>query len=197
MCYVDRAVIDQRVRPHLQGFLEPVGRGLAHIGVTPTYVTLTGLAIAVGGSVVIGTGELLTGGLIALAGAAVDGFDGSVARASGRVSDRGAFLDATVDRLGEIAVLTGLAVSQRGGARILLLTLLALGGAMMIPYIRAKAEALGVDGRGGLMGRAERVILLTAGLVTGWVEPMLWVMVVSTWFTAGQRFWSTYRNSET
>lgn len=197
MWYVGPAVIDQRVRPHLQGFLEPVGRGLARIGVTPTYVTLTGLAVAVAGSVVIGTGELLTGGLIALAGAAIDGFDGSVARASGRVSDRGAFLDATVDRLGEIAVLTGLSVSQRGDARILLLALLSLGGAMMIPYIRAKAESLGVDGRGGLMGRAERVILLTAGLVTGWVEPMLWAMVVTTWFTAGQRFWSTYRTAET
>ena len=68
------------------------------------------------------------------------------------------------------------------------------GGALLIPYIRAKAENLGVDGRGGILGRAERVILATVGAMTGLVEPMLWVFLVVAWFTVGQRFMSTYRD---
>jgi CDP-diacylglycerol---glycerol-3-phosphate 3-phosphatidyltransferase len=189
-------MIDMRVRPRVQGILEPIGRFLAKIGVTPTFMTLFGLAVAVVGAVLIGAGEIITGAVVALAGSALDGLDGSVARASGRVTKRGAFLDATVDRLGEIAVLTGLAVSQRGEVRILLLSLLALGGSLLIPYMRSKAESLGLDGRGGLMGRAERVILVTLGMLTGLIEPMLWVFVATAWFTAGQRFWATYDQIE-
>lgn len=190
------AVIDMRVRPRVQKFLEPLGRALTRLGVTPTFVTLLGLTIGIIGAVIIGNGSLVIGGLVALAGAAVDGLDGTVARASNRVTARGAFLDAAVDRVGEIAVLAGLAISQRENARILLLVLLTMGGALLIPYMRAKAEAVGLDGRGGVMGRAERVILVTLGLITGFVEQMLWVMVVLNWFTVGQRFWATYRRIE-
>jgi len=186
-------MIDQRLRPHLHGILEPIGRSLVKIGVTPTAMTVFGLLVAISGSIVIGFGELFWGGLIALAGSAIDGLDGSVARASDRVTARGAYLDAIFDRIGEISILTGLAVSQRTDARILLLSILAMGGALMIPYIRSKAEELGVDGKGGILGRAERVILVTAGAMTGLVEPMLWVFMVVAWFTVGQRFSNTYQ----
>ena len=189
-------MIDMRVRPRVQGILEPIGRFLARIGVTPTFITLFGLAVAIGGAVLIGTGLIIPGALVAFGGAALDGLDGAVARASNKVTVRGGFLDSTVDRLGEIAVLTGLAVSQRGEVRILLLSLLALGGSLLIPYMRSKAESLGLDGGGGLMGRAERVLLVTLGMLTGWIEPMLWVFVAASWFTAGQRFWSTYAQIE-
>lgn len=190
-------MIDMRVRPRVQGILEPIGRFLAKVGVSPTFMTLFGLTVAVVGSVMIGVGAIISGALVALLGSALDGLDGAVARASDRETARGAFLDATVDRLGEIAVLTGLAVSQRDQVRILLLTLLALGGSLLIPYMRSKAESVGLDGKGGLMGRAERIILVTLGMLTGWIEPMLWIFVAAAWFTAGQRFWSTYDQIKT
>ena len=189
-------MIDMRLRPRVQGIIEPIGRFLAKIGVTPTFMTLFGLVVAIAGAVLIGIGEIIAGALVALAGSALDGLDGSVARASGNVTARGGFLDATVDRLGEIGVLTGLAVSQRGEVRILLLSLLALAGSLLVPYMRSKAESVGLDGRGGLMGRAERVLLVTAGMLTGWIEPMLWIFVAAVWFTAGQRFWTTYDQIE-
>ena len=186
-------MIDQRLRPRLHGILEPIGKALVAVGFTPTVMTVLGLLVAIAGSVVIGFGELFWGGLIALAGSAIDGLDGSVARASNRVTVRGAYLDSIFDRIGEISILTGLAVSQRNDARILLLSILAMGGALMIPYIRSKAEELGIDGKGGILGRAERVILATGGAMTGLVEPMLWVFIVVAWFTVGQRFNSTYQ----
>lgn len=192
--YVDVLVIDTRVRPRIQGILGPIGKSLATVGVTPAAMTTFGLAVTIFGAIVIGSGRLALGALIALLGSAIDGLDGTVARAAGVVTPRGAYLDAGSDRIGEIAGFAGLAVAMEGNARVLLLIVLSVGGAMLVPYLRAKAEAVGLDGRGGLMGRAERVILFALGLMTGLVEPMLWVMVVSVWFTAIHRFVSTYRN---
>ena len=186
-------VIDMRVRPQVTRFLEPIGRGLAALGVTPAAMTFLGLAVVVTGSVVIANDRLALGAGILLAGSLLDGLDGAVARASGQVSARGAFLDAAFDRLGEIAGFAGLAVAMVGEARVLLLIILSLGGAILVPYMRARAEAEGFDGRGGLMGRAERVILFSAGLIFGVVELMLWVFVISVWVTAVSRFWRTYR----
>lgn len=175
-------------------FLEPIGTVLASLGMTPAVMTFLGLSVAVAGSVVIANGDLALGAGMLLAGALLDGLDGAVARASDSVTAQGAFLDAAFDRLGEIAGFAGLAVAMVGDARVLLLIILSLGGAILVPYIRARAEAEGFDGRGGLMGRAERVILFSAGLIFGFVELMLWVFVVLVWLSAFTRFWKTYRS---
>ena len=190
-------MIDTRVRPHLQGILGPIGKFLAGLGVTPAAMTGFGLVVTIVGAVLIGMGDLAVGGAIALVGSALDGLDGTVARASGAVTDRGAFLDSASDRIGEIAAFAGLAVAMRGNGRALLLIVLSVGGAMLVPYLRGRTEALGVDGRTGLMGRAERVILFAVGLITGWVEPMLWAMVISVWLTAVYRFVTSYRSIQT
>ena len=65
---------------------------------------------------------------------------------------------------------------------------------MLVPYMRAKAEAEGLPGQGGLMGRPERLILFCLGLVTGYVEVMLWIFVVLVWLTAITRFLRSYRS---
>lgn len=160
-------------------------------------MTAFGLAVTIVGAVLIGLGFLVTGAFVALLGSALDGLDGTVARASGSVTARGAFLDAGSDRIGEIACFAGLAVAMVGSARILLLIVLSMGGAMLVPYLRAKAESVGLQGNGGFMGRAERVLLFFLGLVTGLVEPMLWLMTVTVWYTAIHRFVSTYRRIAT
>ena len=185
-----------RVRPRVTRFLEPIGKALASIGVTPTVITFSGLAVVIVGSVMIATGLPRSGAAVVLGGALLDGLDGSVARASGLVSARGAFLDSAFDRVGEIAAFAGLGFLRAGQPRELLLIVLAIGGAMLVPYMRARAEAEGFDGRGGLMGRAERVLLFSLGLILGVVEPMLWVFVVLVWLTALVRFIHTYRSFE-
>nr|PZN32365.1 MAG: CDP-alcohol phosphatidyltransferase family protein [Actinomycetota bacterium] len=187
-------VIDTRVRPRVTRFLEPIGRGLSRIGMTATAMTVLGLAVVVVGAFLIARGRLVPGAVVVLLGSCLDGLDGAVARASNSVTERGAFLDAAFDRLGEIAAFSALAVAHAGEPRILLLIVLGLGGAMLVPYMRARAEANGLDGRGGLMGRAERIILFCLGLILGQVEPMLWVFVVLVWFTAVDRFWRSYRS---
>jgi CDP-diacylglycerol--glycerol-3-phosphate 3-phosphatidyltransferase len=190
-------LIDMRVRPRLQWLLQPIGRNLARTGLTPTMLTFSGLGVTVAGAAVIGLGRPALGAGVAAFGSALDGLDGSVARATGTESPRGAFVDAVADRLGEVAVFTGLAVAQAGSRRVVLLIVLALSGSLVVPYLRAKAESVGLNGSSGFMGRAERVILFSAGLLSGLVEPMLWVMVVATWITVAQRFFDTYRAFDT
>lgn len=183
-----------RVRPRVTRFLEPIGKALAAVGMTPAAMTFLGLAVVITGAVLIANGFLKTGATVVAIGSILDGLDGAVARASNKVTARGAFLDASLDRVGEIAAFAGLAVAFVDDARVLLLTVLAVGGAMLVPYMRARAEAEGFSGKGGLMGRAERIILFVAGLVLGYVEPMLWIFVVLVWLTAVLRFASTYRS---
>lgn len=192
-------VIDTRVRPRVTRFLEPIGKTLASAGVTPTFMTSIGLILVIGGSIVISTGAVRSGGVIVLVGSILDGLDGSVARAAGTVTGRGAYLDSVFDRVGEIAAFAGLGVavaSETGDEAVLLLIILAIGGAMLVPYIRSRAEVEGFNGKAGLMGRAERVLLFTVGLMTGFIEPMLWIFVVLVWLTALMRFIDTYRSFE-
>jgi phosphatidylglycerophosphate synthase len=171
-----------------------MGRGLARIGMTPTVMTVLGLALVLGGSVMVGMGRLVEGGSVIAIGSLLDGLDGAVARASGKVTARGAFLDAAFDRVGEISAFAGLAFAMEGDAGVLLLIVLALGGAILVPYMRARAEAEGLSGKGGLMGRTERLILFCAGLILGFVEVMLWIFVVLVWLTAFIRFSRSYRS---
>lgn len=175
-------------------YLDAIGRSLSKVGMTPAAMTALGLALVLAGSVMVATGRLVSGGWVIAVGSLLDGLDGAVARATGTVSAKGAFLDAAFDRVGEIATFGGLAFAMEGEARVLLLIVLAVGGAMLVPYMRAKAEAEGMEGQGGLMGRTERLILFCAGLIFGLVEVMLWIFVVLVWLTALIRFWRSYRS---
>jgi CDP-diacylglycerol--glycerol-3-phosphate 3-phosphatidyltransferase len=124
--------------------------------------------------------------------------DGAVAKASGTASPRGAFFDSVVDRVSDALLLGGVAwyldTTQPG--RVAVLPMAVLAASMLISYERAKAESLGFDARGGLMERAERLILLAFGLLfESLLVPVLWVMLVLTLFTAGQRFARVWRQA--
>ena len=187
-------MIEQRARGHIERYLDPIARVLVAARFTPMVVTIVGLLLVIGGAVLIGFSHYILGASIAALGSALDGLDGAVARLAGRASRRGAFLDSVSDRLGETAMWAGLAfavsedVSFSDDAVLALLCVLNLGASLLISYLRARAESVGADGRGGLMGRAERVILYTAGLVFSFVPVMLWVMAALTWMTVAQRF---------
>lgn len=194
-------MIDLRGRKRVAPILEPVAGGLARVGVTPAFVTILGLAVTVAGSVLIGTGFLIAGAVTAGLGVLLDALDGPLARRLGTASDRGAFLDTMSDRFGEIAIWVGLGAFLGDEPRLLVLCIVALALSLMVPYVRAKAEFAGLEGKGGWMGRAERMILILLGiLVAGFVpealEPVLWVFVVLTGFTVAQRIRGTWQQLE-
>ncbi len=191
-------MLDLKGRKRVAPILEPVAAALAKIGFTPAVVTIVGLVVTIAGAALMATGYLLAGALVAGAGVALDALDGPLARRLGTVSDRGAFLDTMSDRFGEIAIWVGLAVYLRGEPRLLVLCVVALAFSLLVPYVRAKAEVAGLEGRGGWMGRAERMILILLGaIVVGAgvpiMEPVLWVFVVLTGFTVLQRIRKTWQ----
>ena len=160
-----------RIRRTIEPAVALVGRGAVRTRIPATGWTLVGLLLAVlsGGAYagVLAGGQVLAG-LLLLASGLVDMIDGSVARLTGTVSAKGAFLDSTVDRLSEIAVFLGLLVGQGVSP---LWVFLALSFSMMVSYSRARGEALGVRMAGvGVGERAERILVLAAASLLGVAE---------------------------
>ena len=190
-------MIETWVRPRIDGALQVAGRILVGAGIRSTHLTLLGLLLTVGGAALIGDGRLLAGGVLVAVGSSIDALDGPVARERGTAGPRGAFLDSVTDRISETAMFAGLALAVAENEVLVALAAVSLGGSLITSYLRAKAERYRVDGPTGWVGRSERVILFCAGVITGWVAPMLWAMAVLTWWTAGQRFVATWRRLET
>lgn len=194
-------MLDLKGRKKAAPILEPIAAGLAKIGMTPAVVTIIGLAVTVGGAVVIASGRLFWGGLLAGTGVTLDALDGPLARRLGKTSARGAFLDTMSDRFGEIAVWVGVSVFLRDEPRLLVLCIVAMAFSLLVPYVRAKAEIAGLEGRGGWMGRAERMLLILFGMMAVGLglkvmEPLLWVFVVLTGLTVAQRIRKTWQQLE-
>lgn len=151
-------------------FSAPIARVLIAMRVTPNMITFAGFLVACLSAYIVSEGHLFIGGLVMLAGAIMDMFDGAVARMTGTASKFGAFFDSVMDRLGEAAVLFGLLVFYVRDAHTLgaYLAFGALVASIMVSYSRARAEGLGVEGDVGFMGRPERIVVLGAGLLIGY-----------------------------
>jgi len=160
--------IESRALPALwKGLMEwwvwlwgPVERACVRLGVPPNAITLASTAFAGIAAVLLASGRLSVGGWVYLFGASLDLVDGRVARAQGRSSTAGAFLDSTLDRVAELLVFAGLAIRFRDTAT-LYAVLAAAGASVLVSYARARGEALGAgrEASVGGMQRAERVVL--------------------------------------
>ena len=191
-------MFDKNLRVHVEKRLRPIGVNITRTGLSADHLTALGVVMAIGASVAIANGAL-RGGLLLLALTAVpDVLDGAVAKASGTASPRGAFFDSVADRFTDALLLGGVGwyLASEHGGHIAVLPLAVLGFSMLISYERAKAESLGYDARGGLMERAERLLALGFGLLfDSLLIPVLWVMLVLTAITAGQRFVNVWRQA--
>jgi CDP-diacylglycerol--glycerol-3-phosphate 3-phosphatidyltransferase len=189
-------MLDGRLRATVSRGLTPIGRGLERVGIGPDSLTLLGLLCSVVTAVLIASGHFMWATLALIISGLVDLLDGTVARTSGRASPRGAFFDSVIDRTSDALVFGGVAWYLAGdGSRLPVLAFAAAVLAMLISYERAKAEGLGYDARGGLMERAERMVMLGIGLVFDVLVPVLWIMVVLMAITSVQRFVQVWRQA--
>lgn len=191
-------MIDLKGRKKVAPILKPIAAFLAKLHFTPAVVTVLGLLFTIAGAVLIATDELVWGASIAAFGVVHDALDGPLTRHQGTASKLGAFLDTVSDRFGEIAIWIGLSAYLRADPRFLVLCVVGLGLSLLVPYVGAHAELVGFEGKGGSMGRAERMILILTGIgIVGLglkiIEPLLWVFVVLTGFTVVQRIWKTWQ----
>lgn len=150
---------------------QPLCNWLAGRRVNPNIVSFSGFLISAFSGMLYGAGYLFWGGIGILLAGTCDAVDGRLARQTGRDSSTGAFIDSTLDRFGEIFIFCGLAwhyAGQPGTGRLMvLLTILALTGSLMVSYIRARAEGLGLSCKVGWMQRPERMVVLIVGSLAG------------------------------
>ncbi len=191
-------MFDGRFRAGVDKVTRPVARVLRATGLAPDHLTALGLILAVPAAWAIATGRLGLG-LGLLIGAAVpDLLDGALAKASGRGSVRGAFFDSVADRVTDALILSSLAwyLSDTHRGHIFMLPVAVLGVSLLVSYERAKAESLGYTAKGGLMERAERIVVVCATLAFSFLMiPLLWLMLVLTSATAVQRFVMVWRQA--
>jgi CDP-diacylglycerol--glycerol-3-phosphate 3-phosphatidyltransferase len=180
-------VLDSKIRPFWDKLMRPVGRALARTPLSPNAVTLIGVLIqGVVGWLII-EGRLVAAGFIAIVSALLDVFDGALAKAKNRVTQFGAFLDSTTDRLSDALLFVPIAwlygVSPDSATHdepwVAAVALVALVASLLVSYVKARAEGLGFDAKVGIAERAERVILVIIALVFNALLPPIMVLLAA------------------
>ncbi|MDQ2968364.1 MAG: CDP-alcohol phosphatidyltransferase family protein [Actinomycetota bacterium] len=172
--------------------------GLARTRVTPNALTTAGVSLCLAAAVIVYFEyheKLLfywLGALVFVVGSILDILDGALARAGGKTTPFGSFLDSTTDRVGEGAMLGAIALifARHGNEVALGAAIAAIAGSFLVSYTRAKAEALGLRGDVGFGSRAERVVAITAGLVLapwGLLPWAIYLLTITAWLTVLQR----------
>ena len=182
-------MIEATLRGWTNGTLTWLAALIGRTGVSPNALTVTGfLGMAVAG-LLCARGSFVAAGLFVAASSLFDALDGALARTTGAISPFGAFLDSFLDRYAEAVVYAGLLVYYAGAANAwgVEAAFAAAIGSLMVSYARARAEGIGVDCRAGLFARAERIVVLIIGLLTGLVLPALVILAIATNATAIER----------
>jgi CDP-diacylglycerol--glycerol-3-phosphate 3-phosphatidyltransferase len=179
-------------------FDERIARALPflfHPRVHPNALSVLGVLISLGGAFAFAQGAFRLGAAIVLVGGLFDLTDGVVARRQGRVTSFGGFLDSSLDRVVDMALLLGLVLhyAGRGAVALAWLAGFALVATVLVSYTKARAESVVPDFAGGLLERAERIAILVLGGFTGWMPLALAVVAVGSAITAGQRIALAHR----
>jgi CDP-diacylglycerol--glycerol-3-phosphate 3-phosphatidyltransferase len=162
-------------------------------------ISVAGFAGNIAAACLAAGGHLLPAGIIMLLASALDLLDGALARKTGTVTKFGAVFDSVLDRLSEAALLGGLTFhfTQTGEREEIVLCFAAIVGSVMVSYVRARAEGIGLELREGLFTRAERVLLLGGALVIGFglVRWALWALAILSNLTAAQRVFAVWQKT--
>ncbi len=179
--------------------IRPLARVLSAMRVRPDALTATGWVLSVGAATLFALGYTKTAGAVVLFAGFFDALDGAVARESNRMSDFGAFLDSTLDRLSESAIFIGIIFFYATSSRPYeaLLAGVAMAFSLMTSYTRARAEGLGFECEVGLLERAGRVVILSIFSLTGFLAAGVGLVAVGALVTTAQRILHVRRLTKT
>lgn len=203
--------LSEKNRERYLRVIGPIGSLFARTGIHPNILSVAGLVLSVIAGLMYGSGSFFWAAWVVVLAGTCDALDGQVARQANKNSTFGAFLDSTLDRYSDVFLFLGLAYCFAGGKPIagfhggnlagstspwtVIVIVLALTGSFMVSYTRARAEGLGVECKGGLMQRPERVVLLIIGSLLGSIPKIgpvlmqctLLILAISTNVTAISR----------
>ena len=168
---------------------EPLVASIAETGITPDILTWVGFTTALVAAALVAMGHFISGAVILLLAGVFDMLDGALARFKNQETRFGAFLDSTLDRLSEICLLLGLLIFclSKNMTVEAVLIFIVMAMSMLVSYVRARAEGLGVRCDVGLFTRPERVIVLALGLFLNKLLPALLILAVFSCITVIQR----------
>ena len=191
-------MIKSKFGDRVDGWLHAGLPFLFHKRVSPNLLTLVGTFVSLLAAAAFAAGRFRSAGVLILAGGVFDLIDGVVARHHAMVTRFGGFLDSTLDRLVDMALLVGVAVyfAARGDAPHVGLVGMALITSVLVSYAQARAELVVPDFRVGLFERAERIVVLALGALFGFLVPALWIISLGSAITLAQRFSKAYQEME-
>jgi CDP-diacylglycerol--glycerol-3-phosphate 3-phosphatidyltransferase len=179
------------LRVSFKWMLDPIGKFLNRIGLTPNSVTLLGVAGNIVAAYFVVRGQIMIGGLVMLIAWPIDALDGTMARLRGEASDWGAFVDSVSDRYSELIMLGALlyhfAMTNQHIPEVV--TFAAAAGSILVSYVKARAEAQSFSAKEGLLTRAERYLVLGPSLLFNIPVVGVWIIAILANFTALQRIW--------
>lgn len=180
-----------KVRERADSLVSPMAKALAKAGVTPNSLTILGLAVGTAAAVFFAKGEQLLAGLVLLLCGGFDIIDGAVARAAGKVTAFGGVLDSVVDRYVDFLILIAIAYTGLAEAGLVsgwTWVFIAIAGSFMVSYVRARGEAAGTGKLDvGIAERAERILILAIGAITGYTRYAVVIIAVLTHLTVVHR----------
>jgi CDP-diacylglycerol--glycerol-3-phosphate 3-phosphatidyltransferase len=184
-------MFDGRWRNGVDRTTSPIGQALHRHGITADVLTATGLVSATATGLLVATGHLHWAVVMLIVTGLHDLLDGPVAKAAGTASVRGAFFDSVTDRVSDAVIMLGASwyLLNQGEGHLALLPMAILAVTSLVSYERAKAESLGLQAKGGLMERGERMFVFGVGCLSADIfVPVLWVLFILISFTAIARF---------
>jgi len=173
----------------LRRLFGPVIMVLERLNVSPNQLTVAGALLNLVAAVLLGLGYLIPAGVVFVVGSVLDMLDGTLARLAQKVTPFGAFLDSTLDRASEGVILAAVAyrLALEGRPVAVAFVVVALLGSLLVSYTRARAEALGLECKVGIMSRPERIVLVAIGLFFNVLPYVVYILAALTTLTVAQR----------
>lgn len=194
----DKRTLTDILRLRFQFIIEPIVNRLARLPISPNLLTVLGTLGHVIVAWLITNGQMQAAGVIIMLIAPFDALDGALARKLGRKAlGFGAFLDSTLDRLAEIILFGGFLFYYGSSQDMLMMatTYIAITGSLMVSYARARAEALGLSCKIGVLSRVERYVILTLTLLVGYPQIGLVILAVFSYITVAQRVFHVWQQT--
>ena len=187
-------MLEKYLKEHSEKFASPFIKFCIFIGIKPNVLSIIGLLVVTLGCYLLFIDLKTLGAIVIFLGSAIDGLDGPLARKTNTMSDKGALIDSFIDRIGELFIWSVVAIKFTDSDFHLFIIFLVLSGSTLVPYLRARGEALGINNKVGIAARPERVIFAVIYMLFSLPFTTVYIFTLILWTTVYQRFIILYKN---
>ena len=189
-------MLEKYFKPASEKFAIPFIKICIALRIKPNTLSLLGLIIVIVGCYLFMNDVKTLGSIVIFLGSAIDGLDGPLARTLNIQSDKGALIDSTIDRVGEMIIWSVICIKYVSSEIELFTVISIVTASGLIPYLRAKGETLNIDNKLGITPRPERVIFAVLYMYFDFSFNFVYLFALLTWFTVFQRFYKLYISVE-